>query len=113
MRLGPGTLYVSLQRLLDGGLIAEASPPAGADGSHADRRRYYAITPLGQRVLGAYTDRLAGAVRLARSRLGSAPLRSAPARLLVGVDAERELGAQLVRQHRVGGVDAPEPGVAE
>jgi DNA-binding PadR family transcriptional regulator len=71
VRLGPGTLYGSLQRLLDSGLIAEASPPAGAEGSHADRRRYYAITPLGTRVLRADTDRLAGAVRLARSRLGS------------------------------------------
>jgi DNA-binding PadR family transcriptional regulator len=73
VRLGPGTLYGSLQRLLDSGLIAEASPPAGADGSHADRRRYYTITPLGTRVLRADTDRLAGAVRLARSRLGSSP----------------------------------------
>jgi DNA-binding PadR family transcriptional regulator len=70
VRLGPGTLYGSLQRLLEGALIAEAMPPAGADGAHADRRRYYAMTPLGRRVLRADTERLAGAIRLARARLG-------------------------------------------
>lgn len=71
MVLGPGTLYGSLQRMVDAGLIREADSPAGAAGVHAERRRYYEITPLGRRALIADTERLAEVVKLARARLGS------------------------------------------
>jgi DNA-binding PadR family transcriptional regulator len=70
VKLGPGTLYGSLQRMVDAGLIEEADVPDDAEGSHAERRRYYAITGLGRRALRADTERLAEAVRLARTRLG-------------------------------------------
>ncbi len=70
LRLGPGTLYGSLQRLQDGGLIEDADAPVGAAGAHAERRRYYALTALGERVLRADAKRLARAVRTVRNRLG-------------------------------------------
>jgi DNA-binding PadR family transcriptional regulator len=70
--LGPGTLYGSLQRLLDAGLIETTEPPPDAAGAHADRRRYYALTALGSRVLRADATRLARAVRQIRQRLGDA-----------------------------------------
>lgn len=70
VRLGPGTLYGSLQRLLDQGLIEEAEAPADAKGAHADRRRYYGLAPLGERVLRADARRLESALRDVRSRLG-------------------------------------------
>lgn len=70
VRLGPGTLYGALQRLVDGGLIEEVGAPAGAEGAHAERRRYYALTRAGERALRADARRLARAVRMVRSRLG-------------------------------------------
>jgi DNA-binding PadR family transcriptional regulator len=76
VRLGPGTLYGSLQRLLDAGLIRETAAPADADGAHAERRRYYAITAAGRRALRADAERLATAVRLTRARLGAEPERA-------------------------------------
>jgi DNA-binding PadR family transcriptional regulator len=46
IRLGPGTLYEAIQRLEEGGLIAEAGAPAAANGQEA-QRRYYALTTAG------------------------------------------------------------------
>ncbi|HXV61406.1 MAG TPA: PadR family transcriptional regulator [Vicinamibacteria bacterium] len=70
-RLGAGTLYRSLQRMLDQGFIVEARErPAPEDDD--ERRRYYRITPLGRAVARAESRRLAGLVALARAR-GLAP----------------------------------------
>ena len=66
--MGPGTLYGSLQRMQDAGLIEEAENP-GHEGAHVERRRYYAMTSLGRSALRAETVRLARAVSLARARL--------------------------------------------
>lgn len=68
--MGPGTLYGSLARMQESGLIEEAANP-GEDGIHAQRRRYYRMTPLGSAALQAESDRLHKAVALARSRLGA------------------------------------------
>jgi DNA-binding PadR family transcriptional regulator len=70
LRPGPGTLYGSLQRLVDGGLIEETEAPADAGGAHAERRRYYRLTTRGQRVLRADARRLEAALRAVRERLG-------------------------------------------
>jgi DNA-binding PadR family transcriptional regulator len=70
VRLGPGTLYGALQRLLDAGLIEETAAPRDAEGAHADRRRYYALTLAGETALRADVRRLARAVRTVRTRLG-------------------------------------------
>ena len=51
IRLGPGTLYEAIQRLLDGGLIAEGDgDPDPANGQVA-QRRYYSLTPRGWEAL--------------------------------------------------------------
>jgi DNA-binding PadR family transcriptional regulator len=66
-RLGPGTLYGSIKRMLADGLIEESDErpdPAMDD----QRRRYYRITDFGRRVAGAEAERLSGLVETARDR---------------------------------------------
>lgn len=67
--MGPGTLYGSLQRMADLGLIAETGNP-GDEGLHAERRRYYRISTLGNDALRVESERLLRAVNVARARLG-------------------------------------------
>lgn len=67
LRLGPGTLYGSIKRLLEDGLIEESAERP--DPAHDDeRRRYYRLTEFGQRVAAAEAARLEELVRLAHSR---------------------------------------------
>jgi DNA-binding PadR family transcriptional regulator len=67
LRLSAGTLYRSIQRMLEQGLIVEPrTRPARA--LDDERRRYYRITPFGTAVARAETRRLARLVRLARAR---------------------------------------------
>ena len=67
MRLGPGTLYGSIQRMLKDGLIVEAREHAAL--SHGEeRRRYYRLTGFGQRVLQAEAQRLEALVRVAQRK---------------------------------------------
>ena len=64
-RLGAGTLYAILKRLLDDGLIAEMQGTrAEADDQ---RRRYYRLTPLGRQVAKVEVARLERAVASARA----------------------------------------------
>jgi len=64
VRLGPGTLYGTLQKLASTGLIREtATPPDPAD--HDTRRRYYRLTPKGERRLKAEAVRMQSLVRAA------------------------------------------------
>ena len=65
LRLSPGTLYRTIQRLLEQGLIVE--PKRKTDPLDDPRRRYYRITPLGTAAARAETRRLDQLVRLARS----------------------------------------------
>jgi DNA-binding PadR family transcriptional regulator len=71
IRLSAGTLYRSVQRMLEDGLIVEPRerPAPEADD---ERRRYYRLTPLGEAVAKAEARRLADLVRMARAR-GLAP----------------------------------------
>jgi DNA-binding PadR family transcriptional regulator len=64
LRLSPGTLYRSIQRLLEQGLITE--PKRRVSAGDDPRRRYYRITPFGTAVARAETRRLTHLVRLAR-----------------------------------------------
>lgn len=67
MRLGPGTLYGSIQRMLKDGLIVEAQERAGT--THGEeRRRYYRLTSFGLRVLRAEARRLEQLVRIAQNK---------------------------------------------
>ena len=69
IHMGPGTLYGSIQRMLDASLIEET--PSGARRARPDedeRRRYYRITPFGRRVLELEVRRLADVVAIARRK---------------------------------------------
>ena len=67
LRLSPGTLYRSIQRMLEDGLIVESNrrPARALDD---ERRRYYRLTPLGVAAARAELRRLAQLVRLGRER---------------------------------------------
>jgi DNA-binding PadR family transcriptional regulator len=66
VRLGPGTLYRSIQALVEDSLIEESNRRPGRD--EDQRRRYYRLTSLGRRVLAAESRRLADVLALAKSR---------------------------------------------
>ncbi len=61
----PGTLYVTINRMLDDELVAQVDRPEGADA----RRRYYRVTELGQAVVAAETRRLEVLLDIARAEL--------------------------------------------
>jgi DNA-binding PadR family transcriptional regulator len=65
-RLGPGTLYDNLQKLIQGRWVQELGRRKGDDDP---RRRYYRLTDTGRDVLKAETKRLTEVVREARLRL--------------------------------------------
>jgi DNA-binding PadR family transcriptional regulator len=74
LKLSAGTLYRSIQRMLEQGLIAETRErPAPEDDD--ERRRYYRITPFGREVARAEARRLAQLLKLARAS-GFAPGRA-------------------------------------
>jgi DNA-binding PadR family transcriptional regulator len=79
-KLGPGTLYGAIKRLLGAALIAETDerPDPAMDDS---RRRYYELTDLGRRVMAAEADRLEYLVKIARRKklLGAATSRTGAA----------------------------------
>src|ERR1041384_4795542 len=67
LQLGPGTLYGCLKRMLAAGLIEESDerPDPALDD---ERRRYYRMTPLGERTVHAEAQRIAGALTAAKSK---------------------------------------------
>src|SRR6185436_7495641 len=67
VRLWPATLYGSLKRLIQEGLIVESSQRPAPEFADA-RRRYYKLTPLGRRVLDLESQRLQALVRMLPSR---------------------------------------------
>lgn len=74
LTLSAGTLYRSIQRMLEQGLLVETRDrPAPKDDD--ERRRYYRITPFGLAVAKAETRRLTDLVRMARAA-GFAPRRA-------------------------------------
>jgi DNA-binding PadR family transcriptional regulator len=66
VRLGAGTLYGAINRLLQDGLIEESEERPDPKMDDA-RRRYYRLTDLGGRVVAAETKRMADLVRAARA----------------------------------------------
>ena len=67
VRLWPATLYGSIKRLIEAGLIEETDLRPAPEMDDA-RRRYYRLTPLGSRVLDAECERLQELVRTIRSK---------------------------------------------
>jgi DNA-binding PadR family transcriptional regulator len=71
IKLGAGTLYRSIQRMLEQGLISEVSSRPAPE-LDDERRRYYRITPFGRTVAKAEAGRLVQMLKLARAS-GLAP----------------------------------------
>jgi DNA-binding PadR family transcriptional regulator len=67
LRLGPGTLYGSLKRLLEDGLVDEVGERADPEMGD-ERRRYYRITRFGLAVARAEATRMDAVVRVARKK---------------------------------------------
>jgi DNA-binding PadR family transcriptional regulator len=65
VKMGPGTLYGSLDRMIEAGLVAKGS-------TKDPRRIYYKLTALGQATLRAETERLSRVAAVARRQLGTA-----------------------------------------
>ena len=74
LRLSPGTLYRTIQRMLEQGFIEETDERPAPE-LDDERRRYYRITDAGRAAARAETRRMAGLVRLARAS-GFAPERA-------------------------------------
>jgi DNA-binding PadR family transcriptional regulator len=74
-RLGPGTLYDNLKKLIDAGLVADVpamSSSRRAASAKEDDRRFFALTREGKDILAREVDRLQGVVTKARARLQEA-----------------------------------------
>jgi len=67
LKMGPGTLYGTIKRMLAAGLIEESDtrPDPELDD---ERRRYYRLTPYGRQVLRAETARMERLVRVAQAK---------------------------------------------
>ena len=64
VKMGPGTLYGSLDRMIAAGLVVKSN-------TDDPRRIYYKLTTLGQTALMAENERLSALVTLARRQLGA------------------------------------------
>jgi DNA-binding PadR family transcriptional regulator len=67
-KLGPGTLYDNLEKLIGRGLIRQVARRSADDDP---RRRYYQLTSFGRRVLSAEVSRLGSVLRAAKMRLAT------------------------------------------
>jgi len=67
MRLGPGSLYGTIKRMLEDGWIEESDerPDPELDD---ERRRYYRLTGIGQKLVQAEAERLEQLVNIARGK---------------------------------------------
>jgi len=72
-RLGPGTLYDNLQKLMTQGVVEESAAPSRNDDP---RRRYYRLTRFGRALLAAEVERLDSVIREARIHLRAHPRRA-------------------------------------
>lgn len=67
VKMGPGTLYGSIKRMLAAGLIDETGARVD-NGLSDERRRYYALTGVGESLLQAESKRMEDAVDAARRK---------------------------------------------
>ena len=71
-KLGPGTLYDNLEKLISRGLVSDAPHRTGKEDP---RRRYYRLTEFGRRVLAADLERLRAVVKMAPLQMSEAETR--------------------------------------
>jgi DNA-binding PadR family transcriptional regulator len=67
LRLGPGTLYGSIQALLEGKLIEEVDRPEDGE-VRQERRRYYRLTVAGRKLARSEAEKMADVLRVERDR---------------------------------------------
>ncbi len=67
LEMGPGTIYGSIQRMEDAGLVSETATTE-LDGNGDGRRRYYDLTPSGRSSLQTESGRVARLAELVRSK---------------------------------------------
>ncbi len=72
-KLGPGTLYDNLEKLLEHDFVRELPRKPGQDDP---RRRYYRLTTTGKKLLAMELERLETVVREGREQLGLKPRRA-------------------------------------
>ena len=68
VRLGPGTLYGAIKRMLSAGLIEESARRPARKDDDQRRRCYYRLTPQGRRIVTEEAQRLAALVRVAAAK---------------------------------------------
>jgi DNA-binding PadR family transcriptional regulator len=73
LRLWPAMLYGALADLADRGWIEELTDAKRPSSDDSERKRYYRLTRAGRSAAAAETDRLAGLVRVARTRVKPRP----------------------------------------
>lgn len=66
--MGPGTLYGSIKRMLQAGLIEESDERVDPEMDDPRRRSYYRLTGLGRRALRMEAERLASQIKIARTK---------------------------------------------
>jgi DNA-binding PadR family transcriptional regulator len=66
--MGPGTLYGSIKRMLQGGLIEESDERVDPEIDDPRRRSYYRLTDLGKRTLRMEAERLVSQVQIAKAK---------------------------------------------
>lgn len=64
VQVGPGTLYGALSKLQEQGLIVRSDEEAAGSGPHEERRKTYALTPLGRDVVRLESERLERMARI-------------------------------------------------
>ncbi len=67
VKMGPGTLYGSIKRMMDAGLVRESDKKVDAE-LDDERRVYYRITDLGQRALTAELARYSEVINVAKQK---------------------------------------------
>jgi DNA-binding PadR family transcriptional regulator len=67
LRLGPGTLYSSIQALLEGKLIEEVCAPEETE-LREERRRFYRLTTAGRKLARSEAEKMADLLRVARAK---------------------------------------------
>ncbi len=68
VRLGPGTLYGAIKRMLAAGLIEQSDQRPAVEQDDQRRRCYYRLTGLGRKVAAEEARRLATLVNVARAK---------------------------------------------
>jgi DNA-binding PadR family transcriptional regulator len=66
LEFGPGTLYGTIKRLLDAGMVEDLGQPSASEDD--PRRRYYRITPKGRKALALETEGMASVLTVAKRR---------------------------------------------